>query len=221
MLVEEEEEEEFVVEAICGVRMLEGVQQFRVKWQGYPDDDTWEPQGNLTNCSEKVEAFLKGEGKAKTPVASKKRTARMLAAPRKPCSRQCSECNVHVLLSKASRAGASSTRAYRFRCADCRAKARTRGTVHCSVCKKSIQLQRLSEATTGTRKFTCVDCRAKVRTTLCGDCNRSAAVHHCPAGSYCSVCWDKARTVRCAGCRKEGSAWQHRGACWSVHAATR
>ena len=28
-------------------------------------------------------------------------------------------------------------------------------------------------------------------------------MHHCPAGSYCSVCWDKARTVRCAGCKKK------------------
>jgi hypothetical protein len=79
---EEEEEEEFVVETVCGARVVEGVMEFRVKWQGYDsDDDTWEPEGNLTNCSEKVEAFVKGKGKAQTPVVSKKHTARTPAAP--------------------------------------------------------------------------------------------------------------------------------------------
>eukprot|EP01049_Picozoa_sp_SAG25_P000843 SAG25_NODE_31_length_20541_cov_59.033069_20_plen_340_part_00 len=195
-----EDEDEFVVEDICGERTHEGVQQFLVKWRGYIDSDTWEPEENLANCADMLQAFKSAAEKQLEPVVPKKRTAKTPAAPRMLCSRQCSECSVHVQLSQASRADASGTRTYRFRCADCRAKART---VHCSVCKKSIQLQRLSGATTGTRKFTCVDCRAKVRTTLCGDCSRSAAVHHCPAGSYCSVCWDKARTVRCAGCRKD------------------
>eukprot|EP01047_Picozoa_sp_COSAG01_P084527 COSAG01_NODE_18181_length_1095_cov_0.891566_2_plen_320_part_01 len=154
-----EDEDEFVVEDICGERTHEGVQQFLVKWRGYIDSDTWEPEENLANCADMLQAFKSAAEKQLEPVVPKKRTAKTPAAPRMLCSRQCSECSVHVQLSQASRADASGTRTYRFRCADCRAKART---VHCSVCKKSIQLQRLSGATTGTRKFTCVDCRAKV-----------------------------------------------------------
>eukprot|EP01049_Picozoa_sp_SAG25_P015988 SAG25_NODE_3466_length_1072_cov_1.833505_2_plen_225_part_00 len=167
---EEEEEEEFVVEAVCGARMVEGVQQFRVKWQGYDsDDDTWEPEGNLTNCSEKVEDFVKDKGKAQTPVVSKKHTARMPAAPRKSCTRQCSECGRHVQLARASRAGAGTTSTNQFRCSGCRAKAQT---VCCTVCNRSVQLKRPSKAT-AKRGYRCKDCRS-----LCPVCGKDMGGAH-------------------------------------------
>jgi hypothetical protein len=162
---EEEEEEEFVVETVCGARVVEGVMEFRVKWQGYDsDDDTWEPEGNLTNCSEKVEAFVKGKGKAQTPVVSKKHTARTPAAPRKSCTRQCSECGRHVQLARASQA---TTGTNQFRCSGCRAKAQT---VRCTVCNRSVQLKRPSKATTK-RGYQCSDCRGR-HPVSCVGCNK-------------------------------------------------
>eukprot|EP01049_Picozoa_sp_SAG25_P001810 SAG25_NODE_86_length_16515_cov_5.529996_5_plen_348_part_00 len=186
MLVEEEEEEEFVVEAICGVRMLEGVQQFRVKWQGYPDDDTWEPQGNLTNCSEKVEAFLKDEGKAKTPVASKK-----LATPFQ--TRPCSRCKEPVQIARASR----STGVRDFMCVTCKKQART---VCCARCNQDIVLKRASKAT-GARGRLCEECAQKARTVCCARCNQDIVLEK-PSeatgarGRLCEECADRVREGR-------------------------
>lgn len=70
-----DDEEEFVVEAICGARTRKGVAQFEVKWKGYPSsDNTWEPEANLEHCATKLKAFkaaaAKGKGKGNAKPAT-------------------------------------------------------------------------------------------------------------------------------------------------------
>ena len=54
------EEEEFHVEKILAKRTKDGITQFLVKWEGYPDDEnTWEPREMLTHCTTLLHEFLK------------------------------------------------------------------------------------------------------------------------------------------------------------------
>ena len=56
----EDGETEYVVEAIRKTRMKNGIQQFFIKWAGYPEtDNTWEPESNLQNCGNILSDFKK------------------------------------------------------------------------------------------------------------------------------------------------------------------
>ena len=47
-----DDEEEYVIEAIIGERHIDGVTQYLVKWQGYPNEEnTWEPLSNLSETA--------------------------------------------------------------------------------------------------------------------------------------------------------------------------
>jgi len=73
-VVEEEEEEEYTVEKIVKKRIVKGKTEYYIKWEGYTEDDnTWEPEENLT-CPEIISAFeekLK-EKPESTPGAKRK-----------------------------------------------------------------------------------------------------------------------------------------------------
>lgn len=50
--------QEFEVEDILQSREDDGVRLFLVKWKGYPpDNNTWEPESNLTNASDAICKF--------------------------------------------------------------------------------------------------------------------------------------------------------------------
>ncbi|KAG8218724.1 hypothetical protein J3R82DRAFT_4393 [Butyriboletus roseoflavus] len=53
--------EKFIIEAIKGHRVVDGVREFHVLWKGYPDDEaTWEPEGSLIeDAPDVVRAYLK------------------------------------------------------------------------------------------------------------------------------------------------------------------
>lgn len=56
---------DYVVERIEGKRIINGVTQYFLKWQGYPrSENTWEPVENLS-CPEFIAAFEKSENKLK------------------------------------------------------------------------------------------------------------------------------------------------------------
>jgi Chromo (CHRromatin Organisation MOdifier) domain len=49
----------FEVEAIVDMRVLsDGHRLYQLQWLGYPGEDTWEPETNLTGCAELLEEFL-------------------------------------------------------------------------------------------------------------------------------------------------------------------
>jgi hypothetical protein len=80
---DEDAEEEFVVEAICGARTRKGVPQFEVKWLGFPSsDNTWEPEENLAHCATKLKAFKAAAAKTQPPARTAK-AAKKPAAPKK------------------------------------------------------------------------------------------------------------------------------------------
>lgn len=58
--------DEFEVDSILAQRIFRGKRQYLVRWKGFgPDDDTWEPEENLTNAKETLldfQAILKGGG---------------------------------------------------------------------------------------------------------------------------------------------------------------
>jgi hypothetical protein len=57
--IEVEPEHEFEVEQILDKKKINGQWKYLVKWEGYPpEDNTWEPRKNLTDCAEKLELFL-------------------------------------------------------------------------------------------------------------------------------------------------------------------
>eukprot|EP01047_Picozoa_sp_COSAG01_P064897 COSAG01_NODE_8667_length_2703_cov_43.714670_1_plen_285_part_10 len=63
---EEEAEDEYVVEAICGSRTRNGVRQFEIKWEGFPSsDNTWEPEENLSHSADKLADFKAAEAAKK------------------------------------------------------------------------------------------------------------------------------------------------------------
>ena len=51
-------EEEFEVEAILGHRGSSSRRQYKIKWKGYgPNDNTWEPERNITNSAEILNTY--------------------------------------------------------------------------------------------------------------------------------------------------------------------
>ena len=51
-------EKEYFVEAILDTRLQHNQRQYLVKWLHYPSyDNTWEPEGNLSHCKEKIAEF--------------------------------------------------------------------------------------------------------------------------------------------------------------------
>lgn len=54
------EEETFQVEALLDKKKMHGVWRYKVKWQGYPDEEcTWEPAKNLENVKFMIQEFNK------------------------------------------------------------------------------------------------------------------------------------------------------------------
>ncbi|KAH7551035.1 reverse transcriptase [Bipolaris maydis] len=52
------ENDEYMVEAVKDLRKIGRQWKYLVKWQGWPDSqNTWEPEGNLTNCKELIRAY--------------------------------------------------------------------------------------------------------------------------------------------------------------------
>ena len=51
------DEPEYEVEAIRKMVREDGAAQFLVKWKGY-DEETWEPEENLTSCKDLLDEFL-------------------------------------------------------------------------------------------------------------------------------------------------------------------
>ena len=53
--------EKFIVESIEGHRMVDGVREFHVFWEGYSEDEaTWEPEDSLMeDAPSVVRAYLK------------------------------------------------------------------------------------------------------------------------------------------------------------------
>lgn len=46
---------EYEVEYILNHRLVNGLQEYLVKWEGYPhSENTWEPEGNLENCRDLI-----------------------------------------------------------------------------------------------------------------------------------------------------------------------
>jgi hypothetical protein len=61
---EKESQLEYEVERIIKRRKTEKGNEYLVKWKGYDDNqNTWEPEENLTHCQEKVDEFLKNDKK--------------------------------------------------------------------------------------------------------------------------------------------------------------
>merc|ERR1719186_2043535 len=53
---------EYEVEKIVDNRRHRGIKQFRVKWKGYGDDmNTWEPEANLVDCKEMLQAYKRAQ----------------------------------------------------------------------------------------------------------------------------------------------------------------
>ena len=52
-------QEEFEVERILDMRVIRGQRQYLIKWKGYGDfENSWEPEGNLSNAKEVLQEFL-------------------------------------------------------------------------------------------------------------------------------------------------------------------
>ncbi len=52
-------DEQFEVDSVLDVRVKQnGGHEFLVKWLGYgPEHNTWEPEANLSNCSDMLQVF--------------------------------------------------------------------------------------------------------------------------------------------------------------------
>ena len=58
-----QEEDEWPVKKVLSHEEIDGQVYYEVKWDGY-EETTWEPEENLTNAKEKVEAYQRGLGQA-------------------------------------------------------------------------------------------------------------------------------------------------------------
>lgn len=58
-------EEEYIVEKVVGLDIIENVPHFHIKWKGYSAaQNTWEPLKNLSNCHGNLRRFLVSEAEA-------------------------------------------------------------------------------------------------------------------------------------------------------------
>jgi len=58
--ISSDDEVEFEVEEVVDRRLYKGELQYLVKWVGWSsEDNSWEPEDNLENCSEKLNNFNK------------------------------------------------------------------------------------------------------------------------------------------------------------------
>ncbi len=64
---------QYEIESVLAVREARhNKKQFLVKWLGYgPEHNTWEPEANLTNCSEVLQTFWDAARSLKTPEPAK------------------------------------------------------------------------------------------------------------------------------------------------------
>ena len=48
---------EYFVEKVVGVEMSDGCRKYKVKWEGYPGQDSWEREVNVAGARASVEEF--------------------------------------------------------------------------------------------------------------------------------------------------------------------
>lgn len=59
---------EYAVEKVLGMRIINGVWEYQIKWKGYPNSfNTWETEANC-NCQEAIAAFI--ESIPKLPLSN-------------------------------------------------------------------------------------------------------------------------------------------------------
>ncbi|TPX71439.1 hypothetical protein SpCBS45565_g01018 [Spizellomyces sp. 'palustris'] len=79
----DEEPETYEVERIDGYRCLRGVEQYRIKWEGYPEEDnTWEPVENI-HATDLIQEYWKSQanqGLTKTGTVARSQIAAAKAA---------------------------------------------------------------------------------------------------------------------------------------------
>ncbi|KNC97950.1 uncharacterized protein SPPG_06938 [Spizellomyces punctatus DAOM BR117] len=79
----DEEPETYEVEKIVGYRCHRGVEQYRIKWEGYPEEDnTWEPVENI-HATDLIQEYWKSQanqGPSKTGTVARSQIAAAKAA---------------------------------------------------------------------------------------------------------------------------------------------
>ena len=67
------EDDEYVVEEVKDLRKIKGQWKYLVKWEGWPEShNTWEPEGNLTNCKSLVREYHRKHPQKRGPDSRRK-----------------------------------------------------------------------------------------------------------------------------------------------------
>lgn len=70
--INQEEEENFEIEAILGDELIDGVVHYHVKWLGFgQEDNTWEPIENLASCQDLIDRYLEEKAKREAEKLAK------------------------------------------------------------------------------------------------------------------------------------------------------
>lgn len=84
------EDDVYVVEKIVGSRKRNGVKQYLIKWESYPDsENTWEKEGNIF-CKKLIREYEKSQKKIDKPSENEKKPRKKghhKVSPRKRLSR--------------------------------------------------------------------------------------------------------------------------------------